>query len=176
MRWLALAAVFLIGAGGPDSGPPVGSKPEPLPVFVTVGEHGGEAVDLTADRQGRPTLYVFIQADRWDRPLARFVRDLDRKLGGNEVVDGVEMTLVWLTDDAPAARQYQPRGQTSLKLARTRWAVFEGGKFGPNGWAINPDAFATAVAVRDGQVAGREGFISVGEAESARVLKWLAKP
>jgi hypothetical protein len=175
---VALLSVGLAsGAAGPDSGPPVGSKVEPLTAFVTVGERAGEAADLASERGGKPTVYVFVQADRWDRPMARFVRALDRSVAeGGEGLDEAEVEAVWLTDDAPAAKEYQPRGQMSLNLARTRWTVFEGGRLGPNGWAINPDAFLTVVSVRDGKVAGRSGFLSVGEEDVPGVLEWLVKP
>jgi hypothetical protein len=171
------AVLVALGAAGPDSGPPVRSKAEPHPAFVTVGDRAGESVNLAGERGDKPTLYVFVQADRWDRPMARFVRTLDQAVAqGGEGLDDAEMIAVWLTEDAPAAKEYQPRGQMSLNLARTRWTVFEGGRLGPSGWAINPEAFLTVVAVRDGKVAGRSGFISVGEEDVPGVLKWLAKP
>lgn len=181
MHWLPVITLSVTSLmpcfAGPDSGPPVGSKAEPLRAFVTVGDKAGEAPDLASDRGGKPTVYVFVQADRWDRPMARFVRALDQAVAqGGEGLDEAEMVAVWLTDDAPTAKEYQPRGQMSLNLTRTRWAVFEGGRLGPSGWAINPEAFLTVVAVRDGKVAGRSGFISVGEEDVPGVMKWLAKP
>jgi hypothetical protein len=174
---VAMLVPMAFVVAGPESGPPVGSKAEALRAFVTVGERAGEAADLASERAGKPIVYVFVQADRWDRPMARFLRALDQAVAqGGEGMDEAEMVAVWLTEDVPAAKEYQPRGQMSLNLARTRWSVFEGGRLGPSGWAINPEAFLTVVAVRDGKVAGRAGFLSVGEGDVPGVIQWLAKP
>lgn len=174
---LLLMAGSLVAAEGPDSGPPVAARPEPLPALVTVGAKPGETTDLVAERGARPTLYVLVRADRWDRSMARFVRSLDRALqDGGPGLDEAELVLVWLTDDVAAARDYQPRGQMSLNLGRASWAVFVGSPLGPNGWSLHPDAFLTVVGVRDGMVTGHGGFLSVGEDDLAPVLKWLAKP
>ena len=49
----------------------------PLKVFDATGSYKDQEVDYTAERKDQPTIYIFIQADRWDRPMARFLKKLD---------------------------------------------------------------------------------------------------
>ena len=39
-----------------------------LKVFDATGPLKDKEVDYAAERKGKPTVYVFIQADKWDRP------------------------------------------------------------------------------------------------------------
>src|SRR5262249_2906562 len=59
------------------SGPDRGSKVPTLKVFDATGPAQGKDVDYATERKGKPTIYVFIQADKWDRPMARFLKELD---------------------------------------------------------------------------------------------------
>src|SRR4051812_3901491 len=64
-----------------ESGPAAGSKVEALKVIAATGDDAGKEIDFTAQRGDKPALVVFIQADKWDRPAARFLRTLDQDLG-----------------------------------------------------------------------------------------------
>src|SRR5437870_4330779 len=59
------------------SGQEKGTEVPALKVFDATGLHQGQEVDYAAERKGKPTVYVFIQADKWDRPMARFPKGLD---------------------------------------------------------------------------------------------------
>ena len=79
-RWTFV--VLLSALTGPvraevESGPAVAEKVPALKVFVATGDHENEKVDYAADRKAKPTVYVFIQADKFSRPMARFLRGLD---------------------------------------------------------------------------------------------------
>ena len=53
-----------------DSGPENGKKVPALKVFDTTGPKQDIEVDYAAERKDKPTVYVFVQADKWDRPMA----------------------------------------------------------------------------------------------------------
>jgi hypothetical protein len=155
-----------------DSGPPADQKVEALKVTVAAGDDAGKDIDFTARRARAPTIYVFVQADKFDRPVARFLKTLDLELGKDRT--DVHVIAVWLTDDVDKAKNYLPRAQMSLKLTQTTWTVHPGDSNGPKGWAINSDAHLTAVVAENGKVAASFGYRSVNETDVPAVLKKLA--
>src|SRR5262245_44952085 len=80
-----------------SSGPSTGSKIEPLKVFAVTGDNAGEEIDFASKHAGKPAVFIFIQADKWDRPLGRFVKVLDQELSKDRT--DVAAIAVWLTDD-----------------------------------------------------------------------------
>jgi hypothetical protein len=171
--WAMLIPVALVAAAAQDivSGPERGAPVPKLPVFAATGPHEGKDVDYAAQRQDKPTVYLFIQADKFDRPMARFLRDLDEKLRGDEHARAVG---VWLTDDAAKTRDHLPRVQGSLKLEATAFTCYDGERVGPKGWNINTDAHLTAV-VAAGKVAANFGFQSINETNVPEIHKALLK-
>jgi len=183
---LPLAAVLLavaLGsnrparAGGPsdvESGPTTRAAVPALKVFVATGKSAGKEADVAADRKDDPTLYVFVRADAWDRPTARFLRALNdeaRKAGGD-----AEVIAVWLTDDVDKAKDYLPRVDQSLQLGRTTFAVHPGDAAGPADWHVAGGAAVTVVTARGGKVAAAAGFKSVTEKDApAAAAKLKAK-
>src|SRR5438046_60609 len=129
---LGLAVVV---TGQTTSGPDAGSPIQPLNVVAVTGDGAGEQLDFAAHRKGRPTLFAFVQADKWDRPIARFLATLDKEL--NKDRSDVAVVAVWLTDDVEKAKDYLPLAQQSLRLSQTTLAVWPGDKNGPPGWSIN---------------------------------------
>jgi hypothetical protein len=145
------------------SGPEKGGVVPALPVFDATGPQKDKDVDYAAERGDKPTVYVFIQADQWDRPMARFLRDLDFfvQREGNDI----SVVGVWLTDDAAKTKEYLPRAQQSLQLQATALTCFTGEKAGPKGWNTNADAHATVVVANRGKVAATFGYRSVNETD-----------
>jgi hypothetical protein len=154
-----------------QSGLQVGSKVEPLKAIAVTGESAGKEIDFAAERKEKPTIFVFIQAENWDRPMARFLRTLDQALAKDR--NEVRIIAVWLTDDVAKAKDYLPKAQESLKLSQTTFAVYDGDKNGPGGWGINPDAHCTALVVQDQKVSASFGFRSLNETDAPAVLKTL---
>ena len=158
------------------SGPDTGSKVGACVVHAVTGDHAGKSLDYTAERKDQPTVYVFVRADAWDRPMARFLRTLDERLAAG--VEGAGMAravAVWLTDDASQSKEYLPRAQQSLKLSHTALTVFEGDRQGPGAWGINPDARLTAVVVGGGKVVASFGYQSLNETNVPEIMASLAK-
>jgi hypothetical protein len=144
---------------------------ESLKAVAATGPAAGKEVDYATERKGKPTLFVFVLADKWDRPLARFLRALDQAMAKDRT--DVQIVAVWLTDDAAKAKDYLPRAQESLKLAQTTFAVYPGEKSGPAGWGINADAHLTAVVAQDQKVSASFGFRSLNETDAPAVLQKL---
>ena len=155
-----------------SSGPAQGKKIEPLKVFDVTGDNAGKEVDFVAERKEKPTVYVFIQAATWDRPVARFLRTLDQDLAKSH--NDVQIVAVWLTGDVAAAKTYLPKADAVLKLSQTTFTVFPGDKHGPAGWNIDSDAHLTAVVTGKHKVIASFGYRSVNETDVPAVVKKLA--
>jgi hypothetical protein len=174
--FLSLLACGLLAHPAPlkaqtESGPAAGSKVEALKVAVATGDDTGKEIDFAVQRKDKPTIVVFVQADKWDRPLARFLRTLDQDLAKDR--QDVHIVAVWLTDDVDKAKEYLPKAQQSLKLSQTTFTVHPGDKNGPRAWAINADAHLTAVLADSGKVTASFGYRSVNEEDVPAVLKKL---
>ncbi len=154
-----------------NSGPDPGSNISPLRVAVLTGENAGETLDVAERRGPLPTIYIFIQADKWDRPLARFLRVLDDELRKDR--SDMDVIVTWLTDDIKAAKDYLPKAQQSLQLVQTSLAVFPGDKNGPQGWSIDSRAHLTAIIACDSRVTERFGYRSLNETNVPEVLEKL---
>jgi hypothetical protein len=154
-----------------ESGPKAGGKIPALKVVAATGDAAGKDVDYASERKEKPTIYVFVQADAWDRPMARFLRELDQTLAKDRT--DVQVIAVWLTDDAAKSKEYLPRAQESLKLSQTIFAVYPGEKSGPEGWGLGSEARVTAVVAENGKVVASFGFGSVNETDAPPVLKKL---
>lgn len=174
-HWALLGVVIAFTPGVVQaqvaSGPAAGAKVEPLKVVIAAGENAGKETDVAEEQKGKPTVFVFVQADKWDRPVARFLRTLDVDLA-KERTD-VKIIAVWLTDDVMKSKDYLPKAQESLKLSQTTWSVHPGDKGGPAGWGINADAHLTAVVVQDNKVTASFGYRSVNETDVPAVIKEL---
>ena len=174
-NWALLAVMIAIAPSVVQaqvaSGPAAGTKVEPLKVVIAAGENVGKEIDIAEDRKGKPTVFVFVQADKWDRPVARFLRTLDVDLAKDRTE--VKIIAVWLTDDVMKSRDYLPKAQESLKLSQTTWSVHPGDKGGPAGWGINVDAHLTAIVVQDNKVTASFGYRSINETDVPAVIKEL---
>lgn len=161
-------------AGDIPSGPEPGATVKPCTVAVAVGNRDGQTIELTADRGAKPTVYLFVQAERFDRPTARFIRAIDDALKARiQEAPEAESVAIWLTDTPEQSREYLPRAQQSLRLEKTTWSIFDGSSKGPEGWSINDAALLTAVVVRDGKVVLSHGYRSLDEVEPREVLQAL---
>src|SRR5712692_6568668 len=136
-----------------SSGPDQGKKVPPLKVFDATGLNKGKEVDYAAERKQRPTIYILIQAEKWDRPMARFLRKLDEALQKEE--EDSSVVSVWLTDNPDKTKEYLPVAQQSLQFQKTTLTCFTGEKAGPKDWNINADAHLTAVVTTKGKVAAK---------------------
>jgi hypothetical protein len=154
---------------GPDKGKDVPS----LEVFDVTGLNKGKELDYAAQRKEKPTIYLFIRADKWDRPMARFLKKVEEGLIKDEV-EGI-VVAVWLTDNVEKTKEYLSPVQQSLQFQITALACFPGAKAGPKAWNINEDAHLTAVVARQGKVAATFAFQSLNETNAPAVCEALQK-
>jgi hypothetical protein len=178
MRTVSLATIAIWFVATPlwadvDSGPAPGEKVPPLKVLSVVGDEENKEIDATKARSEKPTLYLFVRADRFSRPIGRTMKVLDTeidKIGGE-----TKVVAVWQTDDKEKTKAYLPRVQESLKLDVTAYALHPDLATGPEGWGINADADLTVIVASEQKVAARFGFVSPNERVVREVLAALKK-
>jgi hypothetical protein len=149
------------------SGPTPAEKVPPLKVHAVTGEPKDREVDYAELRNDRPTVYVFVSAKEFDRPMFRFLKKLDEDLGNNGLV-----VAVWLTDDVNQSKEYLP--MIAQHFQEAALTVF-GGTAGPKDWAINSDARLTAVVAHQGKVVKSFGYRSLNETDVPAVIEVLNK-
>lgn len=159
-----------------DSGPAVGSDLPGLKAEAATGDDAGKKITFTTVRKAKPTVYVFVRADRFDRPIARYLKALDQAVVA--LAKDTHVVAVWLTEDAEKTRAYLPKVQQSMKFEATTLAFYAEDKLGPNAWALNDRAFVTTVVSDGVKVTARFAEQSLNETnvpEVAAVLKLLLK-
>ena len=178
MRTRFVIAVMAILSASPalraevQSGPAVDDAVPALEASAVTGDLAGKDLDLAKEREGKPTVYVFIQREHWSRPMARFLKTLDENVSKRG--DDAQVVAVFLSDDAAAVKEYLPKAQNSIQLTDTTMAAFAGTS-GPDGWGINADAHLTAVVTGGETVAATFGFRSVNETVVPDVEKALTE-
>ncbi len=153
-----------------SSGPPRGQKVPPLKVQTVTGPDQGRALDYAAARKDKVTVYVLIPADKFSRPMHRFLKGLGEAVQKKDE-DGL-VVAVWLTEDQAKTRAYLPK--IAGYYQSTALTYFPGARTGPAGWNINDLADVTVVVSRKGQVLASGGYNSVNETVVREVMKPLA--
>lgn len=166
---LAVLATWVLTAQAQvDSGPKAGDKIASLKVFAVTGDPKEKDVDYSELRKDKPTVYVFVQAENFSRPMFRFIKELDEKVGEQALV-----VAVWLTDDAQKMKDYLPKVSQYFKSAAL--TVFPGEKAGPKDWGINADAHLTAVIANKGKAVKSFGFQSINDTDVPPVAEEVKK-
>jgi hypothetical protein len=122
---------------------------------------------LSSAGKDKPTIYVFVSAKDFNRPMFRFLKKLDDDLGDDGLV-----VAVWLTDDMDKSKEYLPKIAQYFQGAAL--TVF-GGTAGPKDWAINLDAHLTAVVAHNSKVVKSFGYLSLNETDAPEVVQTLKK-
>ena len=176
---LPLAVVLLsttLARAAIESGPAVDSALPEMKADAVTGDDAGKKITFTTTRKAKPTVYVFIRADKFDRPIARYLKALDKALV--ELGKDTHVVAVWITDDAEKTREYLPKVQQSIKLEATTLAVYAEDKLGPNAWALNDRAHVTTIVTDGTKVKARFAEQSLNETnvpEVTAALKLLLK-
>ena len=155
------------------SGPAKGEKVPALKVFDATGENADKEVDYAAQRKDKPTVYLFVRADRFDRPMNRFMKTLDGAVK-KDFAD-TYVVAVWLTDNAAKTKELLPRVQQSVNYEATALTCYAGGAEGPKGWNVNADAHLTAVLANKGKVAATFAYRSLNETDVPAVRDAVKK-
>jgi hypothetical protein len=164
-----LLAVVLSALANPppaqdvSSGPDKNAKVPALKVFDATGVNKDKDVDYAAERKDKPTIYLLVRADKFDRPMNRFMKGLDAEVKMES--ENAYIVAVWLTDDVDKAKERLPAVQQSVQYEHTALTIFTGGKDGPKDWNANSDAHLTVVLANKGKVAATFGYQSVNETD-----------
>ncbi len=182
MRLVSIAILLVAATAGraangqASSGPKPGAEIKAFRATAATGDNAEKSVDFVADRNAKPTVYIFVQAADFDRPLARLLKVLDEEMSkGIDGAAGAEVVAVWLTEDREKSQRYLPLAQQSLKLTRTTLSVFEGDANGPTEWDIDGAMHATAVVVKDRKVVESIGLVSPTATDLPKILAALKK-
>lgn len=168
---LAIAALLLfttrVAVADVDSGPAVDKAIPPLPVKIATGDMSGESKNMVEHRGSRPTVYLLVGGEHFDRPAGRFLTELDKTIG--QIGADWHIVTVWLGEQPDAAIERMQRIQMSLKLQNTTFVAHDG-RF-PNDWFIHGGASLTAVIVFNRTTKARFGYNSVNETCVPEVVK-----
>jgi len=160
-----LCGGFTMAYADVASGPDVGKPLSPLKVRVVQEGQAGEPRDVLADHQEHPTVYLFLSAEKFDRPGAKYLRGVDEQIQKLQKRDPLAgLVIVWLTPDPEAGIKRVSGIQGSLRLLAGQWTVFAG-EAGPEGWGINEQATITTVISRGRDVGARMGYDVVDDAD-----------
>ena len=177
LYWFTIIAPFSIlsNARAQDlpSGPEKGIRLPVLKVLDLTGEHKDKEVDYTTERKERLTVYLFIDAEKWDRPMARFLRTLESAIQKEN--DDAYTVAVWLTANTDQTKEYLPRAQKSLQLHATALCSYVGEKIGPKEWCINGDAHLTVVVAHKQKVVATIGYRAVNETDVPAVCEAMKR-
>jgi hypothetical protein len=161
IAFVLVVACSLVARADDLSGPKTGTAVSPLKVFAATGEKAGQELDYAAERGEKPTVYVFVQHERFDRPLARMLRALEKAAA---VADrDYQVIVVYLTDDEAKTKEHLPRIQMSMQFASTALVVYPSATMGPEGWSVNTDAQLTVVVVKKAKTTASFGYRSANE-------------
>ena len=152
-----------------ESGPEKGAKIPALKVYDCTGENKEKTIDYAALRKDKVTVYLFVPAGKFDRPMHRFFKGLDEKV--RDDFEGVYLVAVWLTDDEDATKDRLPKIQASVNYSTTALCAHKGSD--PKDWNLTSDAHLTVVIAAQGKVASRFAYKSVNDTEVPNVVKAL---
>jgi hypothetical protein len=154
------------------SGPEKGAAVPALKVFDATGAFKDKDADYAADRKDKPTVYLFINAEKFDRPMNRFMKGLDAAV--KKDFEDAYIVAVWVTGDADKTKELLPKVQQSVQYEVTALTVFSGQE-GPKDWNVNADCHLTAVVACKGKVAATFGYQSINDTNVAQVMATLKK-
>jgi hypothetical protein len=158
---------MLFVAADVESGPKADTKVAELKVTFVTGANEGKEIDLPGERKDDPTVYFFVNAAKFDRPVYRMMKAVDEKLGdANAKAAGF---AVWVGVETDKQKERLPLIAQSAKFAKCEIAWITTGT--PEGWGLNDDAHLTVVIVKDKKVTKTFAWKSVNETDAKAVLE-----
>ena len=140
---LSIGAAICARADEPVSGPKVGEPAKAFEIEVATGDEAGKKLDLLATLKDKPVLVIFI--GEMTRPGFGLLKLLD-KYGRIRQPEGLEVLIVRVTDDAPAAIKHS-KILYDLYDVKSTAGVAEGGKAGPKDYNLSDEAQMTVLLV-----------------------------
>lgn len=146
------------------AGPAVGATMPSLKIWQIVGEQREKQLDMQADVKSHPALLIFVQSDKWDRPVARILRQLDDAMVEVRKTNAkARIEIVWISKDLDKAKEYLPKAAQSLKLQTSSWNCFPGDIYDAAGWQLSGDGALNLVIIKDGKVSWGRAYAAARE-------------
>lgn len=157
---------------GPELNKPVPS----LKTFQVVGTNADKEIDWKDINQNKPTLLVFVRSDKWDRPVARVLKQLDDSIIAiSKDVPDAHMGIIWVSKDSEKAREYLPKVQQSIKLQASSWNHFNGEVYDAAGWQLSGDGALNIVLVKDNKAMWGRAFSTMQESIARQTVHELKR-
>jgi len=168
MRTLAVLMLLAAAAvADVESGPkPDAAVPE-LKVTFATGTNEAKEVNVPGERKDEPTVYLFVNSGKFSRPVGRFLKVLDEKIG--DANGKAHAYAVWVGADAEKTNDYLPKVNESMKFTKTDLAWTKTAT--PEGWGLNDDAHLTVVVTKGKKVFKVFAWVSVSEKDVPKVLE-----
>lgn len=155
---------------GPESNKPVPS----LKTLQVVGDHADKDVDWKELSEKKPTLLVFVRSDKWDRPVARVLKQVDDALiAARKDLPDVHIGIVWISKDAEKAKEYLPKVQSSIKLQASSWNFFNGEVYDATGWQLSGDGAINLVHIKEGKAVWGRAYSTMQESIARQAIMAL---
>ncbi|MFT3882372.1 MAG: hypothetical protein QM703_22315 [Gemmatales bacterium] len=157
---------------GPELNKPIPS----LKTLQIVGDQADKEIDWKETAKTKPTLIVFVRCDKWDRPVARVLKQLDDALvaARNDLPD-THIAFVWISKDGERAREYLPKVQQSLKMQASSWNHFNGEVYDATGWQLSGDGALNIVLVKDNKAVWGRAYSTMQESIAKQVMMELKR-
>ncbi len=165
-----MVLVTLLAVLAASPGPEAGKAPPALPAHLVKKDE--MAADLLADRKELPSVVVLVRSEKFDRPLARTLRELDHESFRKN--PDAKVLMVFLAADKKAWRERLVLVDKSLQLDNTTLGVTDEGKLMAQ-WGASVDHAMTVVVISGGKVAKGFGFAQGGDGQAAEILQALPK-
>lgn len=175
--WALFTVLVGLGLGAQAqeiaSGPAQGAAVPSLKVYDATGPFKEQEVDYPAQRKGRPSIYLFVQADLFDRPMNRFMKNIDSAI--KKDFANAYVVAVWLTEDVNKTKERLPVYQQSVKYEATALTCFPGDKAGPKDWHISDKGGITVVLANQNKVVLAYGIQGPNDTDAPKVLRTFRK-
>lgn len=162
--------LVLLAVLGADPGPAVGQAPPKVPAHLVKKDE--KVGDLLSDHKNAPGVVVLVRSEKFDRPLARTLRELDRESFRRN--PDAKILMVFLATDKKAWRDRLVLVDKSLQLDNTTLAVTDEEKLMAD-WGASVDHAMTVVVLNGGKVVKAFGFSEGGDGRAAGILEALPK-
>ena len=150
---------------------------KPIPSLKTtqiVGEQADKEIDCKETAQTKPTLLVFVRSDKWDRPVARVLKQIDDAfIAERKDHPDVHVGIIWVSKDAERAKEYLPKVQQSLKMQASSWNFYNGEVYDATGWQLSGDGSLNLVLVKNNKAVWGRAYSTMQEAIAKKVMKEL---
>jgi hypothetical protein len=151
------------------------NKPIPgLKTLQIVGDLAEKEIDWKETTKTKPTLIVFVRSDKWDRPVARVLKQLDNALvAARKDLPDAHLAIVWISKDGERAKEYLPKVQQSIKMQVSSWNHFNGEVYDASGWQLSGDGALNIVLVKDNKAVWGRAFSTMQESISNQTMMEL---